>query len=41
MTYDADGKTLNDGTNVYNWDARNHLVSADNNGATFVNKLLV
>jgi len=36
MTYDANGNTLNDGTNTYTWDARNHLVSADNNGATFV-----
>jgi len=36
MTYDADGNTLNDGTNTYTWDARNHLISANNNGATFL-----
>ena len=36
MTYDSDDNTLNDGTNAYTWDARNHLVSANNNGATFV-----
>ena len=36
MTYDSDDNTLNDGTNAYTWDARNHLVSADNNGATFI-----
>ncbi len=36
MTYDADGNTLNDGTNAYTWDARNHLVAANSNGATFV-----
>lgn len=36
MTYDADGNTLNDGTNSYTWDARNHLVSADGSGAMFV-----
>jgi RHS repeat-associated protein len=35
MTYDADGNTLSDGTNTYVWDARNRLVSADNNGAVF------
>ncbi|MGB9406932.1 MAG: hypothetical protein WCA89_05310 [Terracidiphilus sp.] len=35
MTYDANGSTLSDGTNTYVWDARNRLVSADNNGATF------
>jgi RHS repeat-associated protein len=35
MTYDANGNTLNDGTNSYVWDARNRLVSADNNGASF------
>lgn len=35
LTYDADGNTLNDGTNTYVWDARNRLVSADNNGAAF------
>jgi len=35
MTYDANGSTLSDGTNSYVWDARNRMVSADNNGATF------
>lgn len=35
MTYDLNGNTLNDGTNTYTWDARNRLVSADNNAATF------
>ncbi len=35
MTYDLNGNTLNDGTNSYVWDARNRLVSADNNGAVF------
>jgi YD repeat-containing protein len=35
MTYDANGNTLNDGTNSYVWDARNRLVSADNNAASF------
>ncbi len=35
MTYDADGNTLNDGMNNYVWDARNRLISADNNSATF------
>lgn len=35
MTYDVNGNTLSDGTNTYVWDARNRLVSADNNGATF------
>lgn len=35
MTYDANGNTLNDGMNGYVWDARNRLVSANNNGATF------
>lgn len=35
MTYDANGNTLNDGTNIYVWDVRNCLVSADGNGATF------
>jgi len=35
MNYDANGNTVNDGMNSYVWDARNRLVSADNNGATF------
>jgi YD repeat-containing protein len=35
MTYDLNGNTLNDGMNSYSWDARNRLVSADNNGASF------
>ncbi len=35
MTYDANGNTLSDGMNTYVWDARNRLVSADNNGASF------
>lgn len=35
MSYDADGNTLADGTNVYTWDARNRLISADSNGASF------
>ena len=35
MSYDANGNTLNDGTNSYVWDARNRLVSADNNAASF------
>jgi RHS repeat-associated protein len=35
MTYDLNGSTLNDGTNSYSWDARNRLVSANNNGASF------
>ncbi len=35
MTYDPNGNTLNDGFNSYVWDARNRLVSADNNGASF------
>jgi RHS repeat-associated protein len=35
MTYDANGNTLSDGMNSYSWDARNRLVSADNNGAVF------
>ena len=35
MSYDLNGNTLNDGMNSYVWDARNRLVSADNNGAVF------
>lgn len=35
MTYDLNGNTLNDGTNTYAWDARNRMMSADSNGATF------
>ena len=35
MTYDLNGNTLNDGTNSYSWDARDRLVSANNNGAVF------
>jgi len=35
MTYDANGSTLNDGTNTYVWDARNRLASADGAGAAF------
>jgi len=35
MTYDANGSALSDGTNTYVWDARNRLVSADNNSANF------
>jgi RHS repeat-associated protein len=35
MTYDANGNTLNDGSNSYVWDARNRLVSADNNAASY------
>ncbi len=35
LTYDANGNTLNDGSNSYVWDARNRLVSADNNAASF------
>jgi len=35
MTYDANGNTLADGMNSYSWDARNRLVSADNNSASF------
>lgn len=35
MTYDLNGNTLNDGTNAYVWDARNRLVSANSNSATF------
>jgi RHS repeat-associated protein len=35
MTYDANGSALSDGMNTYVWDARNRLVSADNNAATF------
>jgi len=35
MTYDANGNTVNDGMSSYVWDARNRLVSADNNGASF------
>ncbi len=35
MAYDADGNTLTDGVNSYAWDARNRLVSANSNGATF------
>jgi YD repeat-containing protein len=35
MTYDANGSTLSDGMNTYVWDARNRLVSADNNAAAF------
>ena len=33
LTYDANGNLKNDGTNVYTWDARNHL-SAIGGGAT-------
>ncbi len=36
ITYDLNGNTLNDGTNAYTWDARNHLISANSNGASFV-----
>jgi RHS repeat-associated protein len=32
---DANGNTLNDGMNSYSWDARNRLVSANNNAASF------
>lgn len=35
MTYDLNGNTLNDGTNAYVWDARNRLVSANSNAASF------
>jgi RHS repeat-associated protein len=35
MTYDLNGNTLSDGMNTYVWDARNRLVSADNDGAAF------
>jgi RHS repeat-associated protein len=35
MTYDLNGNTLNDGMNSYVWDARNRLLSANNNGAAF------
>jgi RHS repeat-associated protein len=35
MSYDTNGSTLNDGMNSYTWDARNRLVSANNNGASF------
>jgi RHS repeat-associated protein len=35
MTYDANGSTLSDGMNSYVWDARNRLVSANNNAAAF------
>ena len=35
MTYDLNGNTLNDGMNSYTWDARNRLVSANSNTATF------
>jgi YD repeat-containing protein len=35
ITYDLNGNTLSDGANTYVWDARNRLVSADNNGASF------
>ncbi|MGA8740146.1 MAG: RHS repeat-associated core domain-containing protein [Terracidiphilus sp.] len=35
MTYDLNGNTLNDGMNGYSWDARNRLVSANSNTATF------
>jgi RHS repeat-associated protein len=35
MTYDLNGNMLNDDLNGYVWDARNRLVSANNNGATF------
>ena len=35
MTYDANGSTLNDGTNSYVWDARNRLASANSSGASF------
>ena len=34
-TYDANGNMLNDGTNSYVWDARNHLASMNAGGATF------
>lgn len=27
QTYDADGNLVNDGTNTYSWDARNHLTA--------------
>ncbi len=35
MTYDLNGNSLNDGTNSYVWDARNRMVSANSNTATF------
>jgi RHS repeat-associated protein len=35
MTYDLNGNTINDGTNTYVWDARNRLVSANSNSASF------
>jgi RHS repeat-associated protein len=35
MTYDLNGSTLNDGANTYVWDARNRLISANNNAAAF------
>jgi RHS repeat-associated protein len=35
MTYDLNGNTLNDGLNMYVWDARDRLTSADGNGASF------
>jgi RHS repeat-associated protein len=35
MTHDLNGNTLNDSTNSYTWDARNPLVSADSNAASF------
>jgi hypothetical protein len=38
--YDLNGNTLNDGMNSYSWDARNRLVSANNNGISFAYDLL-
>jgi RHS repeat-associated protein len=36
MTYDANGNLTNDGTNIYSWDARNHLASLSGaNAASF------
>ena len=37
QTYDANGNLANDGTNTYNWDARNHLVGiTGSNTSSFV-----
>ena len=33
VIYDANGNVTNDGTHVYTWDGRNHLVAVDNGGS--------
>ncbi|HYR41499.1 MAG TPA: RHS repeat-associated core domain-containing protein, partial [Terriglobia bacterium] len=34
LTYDADGNLISDGTNTYNWDARNQLASIQSSNVT-------